>query len=73
MTPRFETLMSSGSKTGTQIYHPFHSKSPGKRIPSRFPTGPLWRETPASRAFLRLFLNVLYLFLSFPQCPLHVP
>ena len=38
--------MSSGSKKGTQIYHPFHSKSPGKQIPSRFPIGaPMERDT----------------------------
>jgi len=27
------TLMSPGSKKGNQIYYPFLSKSPGKRIP----------------------------------------
>ena len=32
-------LMSSGSKKGTQICYPFPSKSPSKRIPSRFPNG----------------------------------
>ena len=37
--PRFKFLMSPGSKKGTQIYYPFHSKSYGKRIPFRFPIG----------------------------------
>jgi hypothetical protein len=38
--------MSSGSKEGTQIYYRFHSKSPGKQIPSRFPNGaPMERDT----------------------------
>jgi hypothetical protein len=40
MPPRLKTLISSGSKKKTQIYYPFLSKSPGKRIPSRFPNGP---------------------------------
>jgi len=46
--------MSSGSKKGTQIYYPFLSNRPGKRIHTRFPTGPLWREINTYRAFLRL-------------------
>jgi len=36
MAPRLKILMSSGSKKGTQKYFSFLSKSPGKRIPSRF-------------------------------------
>jgi len=44
MTPRLKILMSSGSKKGTQIHHPFLSKSPGQLVPSRFPKGPLRRE-----------------------------
>jgi hypothetical protein len=39
MTPRLKILMNSGFKKGTQIYYPFLSKSPRKRIPSRFPNG----------------------------------
>jgi hypothetical protein len=39
--PSFQMLrrlkMSSESKKGTQIYYPFLSKSPGKRIPLTFP------------------------------------
>jgi len=38
MAPRLKILMSSGSKKGTQIYYPFPSESPGKQIPSRFPS-----------------------------------
>ena len=37
--PRLKNLISSGSKKGTRIYYPFFPKSPGKRIPSRFPNG----------------------------------
>jgi hypothetical protein len=37
--PRLKILMSSRSKKGTQIYFPFLSKRPGKRIPSMFPRG----------------------------------
>jgi len=39
-----KTLTSSGSKKGTQICYPFPSKSPSKRIPSRFPTGAPYGE-----------------------------
>jgi hypothetical protein len=46
IAPRLKTLMSSGSKKGTQIYYPFLSKSPGKRIPSKFLNGaPMERDT----------------------------
>ena len=46
MAPRFKILMSSGSKKGSQIYYPCQSKSPGKRIPFRFPNGaPIERDT----------------------------
>jgi len=46
MAPRLKILMSSGSKKGTEIYYPFLSKSPGKRIPSRLPNGaPMERGT----------------------------
>jgi hypothetical protein len=46
MAPRLQILMSSGSKEGTQIYYPFLSKSPCKRIHSRFPSGaPMKRDT----------------------------
>jgi hypothetical protein len=55
MAPRFKILMSSRSKKGTLIYYAFHSKNPGKRIPSRFPNGtPMDRERAAYRAFLHL-------------------
>jgi hypothetical protein len=37
LAPRLKILISSGSKKGTQIYCSFLYKSPGKRIPSRFP------------------------------------
>ena len=57
MAPRFKIFMSSGSKKGTQIYHPFHSKSPGKRIPSRFPTGaPMDRDTGLQGIFMSLLI-----------------
>jgi len=47
--------MSSGSKKGTQIYYSFHSKSSGKRIPSRFPNGaPVERDTRLQRIFMSL-------------------
>jgi hypothetical protein len=39
MVPRLKILMSSMSNKGTQTYYSFLSKSAGKRIPSRFPTG----------------------------------
>ena len=39
MAPRLKVLMSSESKKRTQIFFPFLSKSPGQRIPFRFPNG----------------------------------
>ena len=50
--------MSSGSKIGTQVCYPFPSKSPGKRIPSRFPNGvPMERNTRLQGIFY-LSLNI---------------
>ena len=37
MASRLKILISSGSKKGSQLYYPFLSKSPGKRIPSILP------------------------------------
>jgi hypothetical protein len=64
MTPIFKILISSGSKKGIQIYYPFLSKSPGKRIYSRFPNGaPMERDT-------RLFyISFNISLLSLPQSP----
>jgi hypothetical protein len=54
MALRLKILMSSGFKKGTQIYVPFLSERPGKRIPSRFPNGaPMERD-----AHLREFLHI---------------
>jgi len=62
MAPRLKILMSSGSKEGTQIYHSFLSKSPGKRIPSRSPHGvPMERDTRLQGIFTSL---LIYLFIS---------
>jgi len=52
MAPRFKTSMSSVSKEGTQIYYRVLSKSPGKRIPSRFPQrGPYGEGYPHTGHF----------------------
>jgi hypothetical protein len=60
MVPRLKILMSSVSKKGTQIYYPFLSKSPGKRIRSRFPNGaPVERDTRIQGIFTSL---LIYLF-----------
>ena len=60
MAPRFKILMSSESKKGTQMYYPFHSKSPGKRLPSRFPNGaPIERDSRLQDIFTSL---LIYLF-----------
>jgi len=54
--------MSSGFKKGTQIYFPFLSKSPRKRIPSRFPNrAPTDRDTHLQGIFMYL---LIYLFIS---------
>jgi len=60
MAPRLKILMSSGFKKGSQIYSPFLSKCPGKRIPSRFPNGaPMERDTRLQNIFTSL---LMYLF-----------
>ena len=62
MAPRLKILMSSGSKKRTQIYCPFLSKGPGKRIPSRFPNGaPIKTDTHLQSIFTSL---LIYLFIS---------
>ena len=67
MAPRFKTLMPSESKKGTQIYYPFHSKSPGKRIPSRFPNGaPMESDIGLQSIFTPLLIYFFYLSLRFP-------
>ena len=55
MAPRLKILMSSGSNKGTQMYYPFLSKSPGKRIFSRFPNGaPMERDAHLQGIFTSL-------------------
>jgi hypothetical protein len=57
MASKLKTFMSSGSKKGTQIYSPFLSKIPGKRIPSRFPNGnPIERDSRLQIIFTYLFI-----------------
>jgi len=61
MASRFKVLMSSGSKKGTQIYHPFCSKSPG---PLGSPTGPYGQRYPLTGHFY-ICLNIsLFVFPS---------
>jgi hypothetical protein len=75
MAPRLKILMSSGSKKGAQIYYPFLSKSPGKRIPSRFPNGaPMGRDTRLQGIFTPLLIYLLtYLSGSPVKTSLQVP
>jgi hypothetical protein len=52
--------MSSGSKKGTRIYYPFFSKSPGKRIPFRFPSrAPKERDTRWQGIFTSLTVSLI--------------
>jgi hypothetical protein len=65
MAPRLKVLMSPGPKKETQIHCPFLSKSPGKRIPSRFPNrAPMERYTCLRGSFTYL---QMYLFISKDQ------
>ena len=67
MASRFKILTFSGSKKETQIYYHFHSKSPSKQIPFRFPNGtPIERDTHLQGIFTSL---LVYFFLSLPQSP----
>ena len=60
--------MSSGSEKGTQIYYPFHSKSPGKQIPSTFPNGaPMERDTRLQGIFMSLSLSINISLFIFPS------
>ena len=54
MTPRLNTLLSSGSKKGTQIDYNFLYESPGKRILSRFPNGAPIEKNTCLQGILRL-------------------
>jgi len=57
MASRLKILMSSGSKKETQIHSPFLSKSPGKRISSRFPNGaPMEKDTRLEGIFTSLLI-----------------
>ena len=58
MAPRHKILMSSGSKKATQIYYSFLSRVPASESPPSYPTGPLWREMPVSKAFLNISSRV---------------
>ena len=60
MTPRLKILMSSGSMKGNQMYYPFLSKSPNKRIPSRFPKrAPMERDTHLQGIFTSLLMYLI--------------
>jgi hypothetical protein len=56
MAPRLKILMASRSKKGTQIFFSFLSKVPANEPP----TGPLWRERPAYRAFCIALKNLIF-------------
>jgi len=68
MAPKFKIVTSYESKKGTQIHYPFHSKRPGKRIPSRFPIGaPMKRDTCLQGIFTSLLIHPFYLSLKVPS------
>jgi len=64
LAPIFKILMSSGSKKGTQIYYPFLSKSPGKRISSGFPN-----MAPMASDDCLFYISLNISLLSLPQSP----
>jgi len=70
--PRFKILMSSGSKKKEPRYTILFSQESQQenplQVPHRGPYGD--RETRLQGIFMSL---LIYLFLSFPQSPLHVP
>jgi hypothetical protein len=71
MAPRLKILMSSGSKKGTQIYYPFLSETPGKRIPSRFPNrAPMERDMHLQGIFVPINIT-LFIFPS--ESPVREP
>jgi hypothetical protein len=60
MAPRLKIVMASRSKKGTQIYFTFLSKVPANEPPPGSPTGPLWRGSPAYRAFCISVKNLIF-------------
>jgi len=68
MAPRLNTLMPSGSKKGTQIYYTFLSESPGKWIPSTFPSGaPMERDICLQDIFVSLNISLIIFPLRVPS------
>jgi len=67
MAPRLKILISCRPKKVTQIYYPFSWKSPGKRIPSRFPKrGPYGERCPLTGHFYISFdIYIFYLSVRF--------
>jgi hypothetical protein len=65
--------MSSGSKKGTQIYFHFLSKSPGKQIPPRFPSGVCMERDTCFQGIFTYLLIYLYLKGPKKKASLHVP
>jgi hypothetical protein len=64
MASRLKILMSSGSKKGTPRYTIlFCQKVQASESPPGSPVGPLWREIPVYRPFLRLswYISLTYL------------
>jgi len=57
MAPRLKTLCPLGPRKEHRYVLYFLSKRPGKRTPSRSPTGPLWREIAIYRHYLYIFRN----------------
>ena len=72
MAPRFKILMSSGSKKGTQIYYPFHSKKSRQVNPIQVPhRGPYGEGYPLTEHFY-ISLNIsLFIFPS--ESPVREP
>jgi hypothetical protein len=75
VAPRLKILKSSGSKKKPRYTILLSLKSPNKQIPSRFPTGSLWREIPAYSEFLHISWYI-YIFISkvlWKECPSMFP
>ena len=71
MDPRLKILMSSWSKKGTQIYYHFLSKSPNKRIPSRFHNAALIERDIRLQGISTSLLIYLFIFPS--ESPIREP
>ena len=67
MAPRLQNLISSGSKKGTRIYHPFSQEIPASESPPGSPVGPQRERYPLEGQFyISLNISLIVLLSEYP-------